>query len=144
MKKKFLTITLIAGILVSAMMLSAFSKNSINTFDKAIISSNEDNCSFEVTDISSDINRTTVTITVYIEPSFSPSEDGYFTAIVKPKGKLTTILDSQSQSAQFEYRHGNWYGGRKKSVEFHCSVNDNSYNQCNSNDFYVSKCYRNR
>ena len=142
MKKTFLTITLIAGILVSAMMLSAFSKNSINTFDKAIISSNEDNCSFEVTDIYSDIEKTTVTIKVYIEPSFSPSEDGDFTVIVKPKGKLTTILDSQSQSVRFEYRYGKWYGGRTKYVQFHCSVNDNSYNQCNSNDFYVSKCFR--
>ena len=101
-------------------------------------------CSFKVTDANPSINGTTVTITVTVEPAFTPSEKGTYTVVVKPEGQLKTILDSQSKSVSFYWNGSQWnYGnGRKQTVTFTCSVNDNSYNQCNSNSFYVSDCWK--
>lgn len=98
-------------------------------------------CSFKVTDAKPDISGTTVTITVSVEPTFTPSEKGNYTVVVKPQGQLTNILDSQSKSVTF-YWNGDRWSSRRQTVEFTCSVYDNSYNQCNSNSFYVSDCWK--
>lgn len=141
MKKIVLTMTLIAGVVAGAMTLSAFTKGEPKNDCTTIETTEEmaDGCSFEVTDVSPSISGTTVTITVAVEPTFTPSGNVHYQVVVKPKGSLKNILDSQSRSVTFWY-HGKWEE-RRKTVEFHCSVNDNSYNQCNSNDFYVSSCF---
>lgn len=144
MKKVFLTITLIAGIVAGTMTLSAFTKSEPKNYSNTIVATDAevtDNCSFEVTNVSPSINGTTVTITVTVRPTFSPSKGARYVVVVKPKGSLKNILDSQSKSVEFESKSsGGWYSS-SGTVEFYCSVNDNSYNQCNSNDFYVSSCF---
>ena len=141
MKKIVFTVTLIAGVLAGAMTLSAFSKSEPNT----IVSTEKmaDGCSFVVTDASPSIYNTTVTIKVYVEAAFTPSENGSYTVVVKPEGRLYNILDSQSKSLKFSYNTKNGWSKRMQYVEFYCSVNDNTYNQCNSNSFSVSSCYKN-
>lgn len=101
-----------------------------------------DNCSFEVVSASPSISGTKVTIKVYVEAAFTPSENGTYTVIVKPQGQLRNILDSQQKSLEFSYITGYGWSHRKQIVEFYCSVDDNSYNQCNSSSFTVSKCYK--
>ena len=143
MKKIVLTMTLIAGVVAGAMTLSAFTKSEPKNDSNTIVATDAevtDNCSFEVTNVSPSISGTTVTITVSIEPTFTPSENSYYEVVVKPKGSLKNILDSQSKSVTFQYNTKRWTN-RTKTVQFYCSVNDNSYNQCNSNDFYVSSCF---
>ena len=139
MKKIVLTMTLIAGVVAGAMVLTAFTENDSNTI-VATEGEMGGDCSFEVTNVSPSISGTTVTITVSVEPTFTPQKGGSYEVVVKPKGSLRNILDSQSKSVTFVYKSNSW-STRTKTVQFYCSVNDNSYNQCNSNDFYVSSCF---
>ena len=99
-------------------------------------------CSFEVTNAEPTISGTTVTITVTVEPTSTPKEEGHYTVVVKPQGQLTNILDSQSKSVDFYLDSKNRWYQKTKTVQFKCSVDDNSYNQCNSNSFYVSNCWK--
>jgi hypothetical protein len=97
-------------------------------------------CYFEVTDAKPSISGTTVTITVSVAPTSTPSERGWYTVVVKPQGKWSNILDSQSKSTSI-FWDGSWsYDNR--TVVFYCKVDDNTYNQCNSSDFIVSKCFK--
>ena len=104
---------------------------------------NAQDCRFEVTDATPSISGTRVTITVTVKPAFTPSGSGNYEVVIKPQGQLRNILDSQSKSVDFYYNNGKWGDySHSKTVEFYCSVDDNTYNQCNSNSFYVSTCYK--
>ena len=147
MKKIVLTMTLIAGIVAGAIMLSAFTKSEPKNDSNPIVATEDMNggdCSFEVTDAIPSINGTTVTITVKVQPTFTPSQrDKKYVVVVKPRGEMTHILNSQTQSVECSY---GYYGGsdvqwKCGEAKFTCSVDNNSYNQCNSNSFYVSSCF---
>ena len=101
-----------------------------------------DNCSFEVISAEPSISGTKVTIRVYVEAAFTPLESGDYTVVIKPQGQLRNILDSQQKSLEFHYHKSSGWSYRKLYVDFYCSVDDNTYNQCNSSSFIVSKCYK--
>ena len=88
-----------------------------------------------------DISGHTVTITVKISPTFTPTEPCSYTFIVAPIGEWVRILSSQTQSTTLDYSQQNGWTG-KNYVQFKCSVDDNSYNQCNSNSFTVTGCFK--
>lgn len=106
---------------------------------------NAQDCSFEVTNANPSIYGTKVTITVTVEPTFTPDtkEQCEYEVVVKPQGQMRNILDSQSRSVTFLWRGSKWFSN-KENVEFSCSVNDNTYNQCNSNSFDASTCFKKR
>ena len=136
--------TLIAGIAAGAMTLSAFSKSEPSNGSNTIEATEETagDCSFEVTDVDPSISGTTVTLKVKVRPTFTPEGDGSYRVVVKPNGDLRNILDSQSQSTTFEYSNSKWWNSsRQKTVEFHCDVHNNTYNQCSTQSFSVS-CFK--
>lgn len=98
-------------------------------------------CHFEVTDADPSISGTKVTITVTVVPTFKPNDDGDYEVVIKPQGQLRNILDSQSKSVVFEYYDWAWHPAEEE-VEFYCRVDDNTYNECNSNSFEVSTCFK--
>lgn len=141
MKKIFFTLLMLASI----GMCAHAQQSSMETTDEqsnSFVELTADNCSFEVVSASPSISGTTVTIKVYVEAAFTPAESGSYTVIVKPQGQLRNILDSQQKSLDFSYSTRSGWSYRKKYVEFYCSVDDNSYNQCNSSSFSVSKCFK--
>lgn len=100
-------------------------------------------CHFEVTNAKPSISGTKVTITVTVVPAFTPSGSGKYEVVIKPQGQLRNILDSQSKSVEFYYYNGKWDdNSHSETVDFYCSVDDNTYNQCNSNSFEVSTCFK--
>ncbi len=128
---------LIMGI-VCSLMLSSFTKNesSQNNENSDSYMAAGDDCRFEVTNAEPSISGTTVTIKVTVRPAFTPSEAGSYRVVVRPRGPLANILDSQAKEAYFYYsKYNKGWDDSYKKVEFHCSVNDNTYNQCNSNTF---------
>lgn len=142
MKKVFLTMALIAGVLAGAMTLSAFSKSEPKNDSNTIMTTEEmaDNCSFDVTDVTPSISGTTVTLKVRIVPTFAPDKRGRYTVVVKPNGSLRNILDSQSKSVSFWYTGSEW-DDKYEVVNFYCDVNDNTYRQCSTQSFSTS-CFR--
>lgn len=140
MKKMFFTLLMIAGVGMCAHAQQS-SLELIEEQNNYFVEITGDNCSFEVTNAVPSISGTKVTITVTVEAAFTPSESGWYTVVVKPVGQLSYILDSQQKSLKFRYGDG-WYA-RTQTVVFYCSVDDNTYNQCNSNSFTVSKCFKN-
>lgn len=135
----FFSLILIAGI----GMCANAQQSSLETTDEQknyFVELNADNCSFEVVSATPSIKGTKVTITVTVEAAFTPSESGYYTVIVTPVGQWRNILDSQQKSVEFRYSNG-WVS-RSQTIKFYCSVDDNTYNQCNSNSFTVSRCFK--
>lgn len=128
---------------VCTLMLSSFTKNesSQNNESSDSYMAAGDDCRFDATDAKPSISGTTVTITVTVRPAFTPTESGSYTVVVRPQGPLANILDSQTKETFFEYRNGEWKY-RSQTVEFHCSVDNSTYNQCNSNSFECS-CFKN-
>lgn len=142
MKKIFLTISLIASVIVSAMMLSAFTKlETTKDNSNSIVTSENENCSFQVIEANPSISGTTVTITVKVRPAFKPTEVGNYTVVVKPTGNLRNILNSQVQYCYFEYTGTQWKHSTS-TVKFTCDVHDNTYNQCSAQDFEAT-CFKN-
>lgn len=140
MKKMFFSLLLIAGI----GMCANAQQSSLETADEEnnyFVELTADNCSFEVTSANPSISGTKVTIRVTVATTFTPSERGTYVVVVKPQGQLKNILDSQQKSVEFYY-NGSYWGSKSKTVDFYCSVDDNTYNQCNSNSFYVSSCFK--
>lgn len=140
MKKIFFTLLLIAGI----GMCANAQQSSLETADEEnnyFVELTADNCSFEVTSAEPSISGTKVTIRVTVATTFTPSEKGTYVVVVKPQGQLKNILDSQQKSVEFYYDGYRW-STKSKTVDFYCSVDDNTYNQCNSNSFYVSSCFK--
>ena len=82
--------TLIAGVVAGAMTLSAFTKSEPKNDRSTIVATGEmtDGCSFRVVSAIPSTSGTKVTITVSVEPTFTPTEDGTYTVVVKPEGKL--------------------------------------------------------
>lgn len=140
MKKLFFSLLLVAGI----GMCANAQQSSLETTDEQnsnFVELTADNCSFEVTDASPSISGTRVTIRVTVAATFTPSERGSYVVVVKPEGRLKNILDSQQKSVEFYYSGSSW-SSKSKTVDFYCSVDDNTYNQCNSNSFTVSSCFK--
>lgn len=137
MKKNILTMALLIMGIVCSLMLSSFTKNesSQNNESSDSYMAAGDDCRFEATNAKPSISGTTVTITVTVRPAFTPSEKGSYRVVVRPRGPLANILDSQAQEIYFQYDRGWGPNHKSHTVEFHCSVNDNTYNQCNSNAF---------
>lgn len=135
---------LIMGI-VCSLMLSSFTKNESSQNNESIDSymAAGDDCRFEVTNTKPSISGTKVTITVTVRPAFTPTESGEYTVVVRPQGPLANILDSQAKETTFFYTNSKWESSsRTKTVKFHCSVDNSTYNQCNSNSF-VCSCFKN-
>lgn len=130
---------------VCTLMLSSFTKNesSQNNESSDSYMAAGDDCRFEATNAEPSIKGTTVTIKVTIRPAFTPDGSGSYTVVVRPQGPLANILDSQAKETTFNYENSKWDGFSEcRTVEFHCSVDNNSYNQCNSNSFACS-CFKN-
>ena len=130
--------------LASIGMCAHAQQSSMETTDEqsnSFVELTADNCSFEVVSAKPSISGTKVTITVTVEAAFTPSESSSYTVIVTPVGQLRNILDSQQKSVVFNYSRGSW-DHKRLDIEFYCSVDDNTYNQCNSNSFTVSRCYK--
>ncbi|MBQ9254900.1 MAG: hypothetical protein IJ180_09035 [Bacteroidales bacterium] len=143
MKKIFLTVTLIASVIVSAMMLSAFTKlETTKDNSNSTVTSENENCSFQVIEANPSISGTTVTITVKVKPAFKPTKEGEYPVVVKPTGNLRNILNSQAQYCHFYYTGSRWQHNTL-TVEFKCDVHDNTYNQCSAQDFEVT-CFKYR
>ena len=105
------------------------------------MSANAQQCSFEVTNVSSSISGSTVTLTVTVEPTFTPNNQEFYEVVVKPTGELRSLLDSQRKSVTFQSKSsGDWWD-RRKTVTFTCSVEDNSYRQCRKQDFSTT-CFK--
>lgn len=106
------------------------------------MSANAQQCSFEVTNVSPSIYGSTVTLTVTVEPTFTPNnQEESYEVVVKPTGELRSLLDSQSKSVTFESTSSGGWWNRTKTVEFTCSVEDNSYRQCRNQDFSTT-CFK--
>lgn len=141
MKKMFFSLLLIAGI----GMCANAQQSSLETADEEnnyFVELTADNCSFEVTSAEPSISGTKVTIRVTVTATFTPSAKSEYVVVVKPQGQLKNILDSQQKSVEFYYDGSQWWSTNSKTVDFYCSVDDNTYNQCNSNSFYVSSCFK--
>ena len=98
------------------------------------------NCSFAVTSANANPQGTTVTITVNVRPTFTPTEDGFYTIVVVPTGQWARILGSQRQETTARFQSGSWMS--INPVIFTCSLMDNSVNQCTSNDFRIDQCFK--
>lgn len=137
---------LIMGI-VCSLMLSSFTKNESSqnneSSDSYMVAG--DDCRFEATNAEPSIKGTTVTITVTVRPAFTPTEAGYYTVVVHPQGTMAQILNSQAKEVRFHYynNHGTMqWDNPSRTVEFECSVMNNSYNQCTSN-LFTCTCFKN-
>ncbi|MCR4664179.1 MAG: hypothetical protein K5660_02315 [Paludibacteraceae bacterium] len=140
MKKMFFTLLLVAGIGVC----THAQQSPLEMTDEQnnyFVELTGDNCSFEVTDAIPSISGTKVTITVTVQATFTPSERGHYKVVIKPQGQLRNILDSQQKSVTMYYDGSRW-NPKRETVNFYCSVEDNTYNQCNSNSFIVSSCFK--
>lgn len=138
MKKNILTMALLIMGIVCSLMLSSFTKNesSQNNESSDSYMADGDDCRFEATNAEPSISGTTVTIKVTVRPAFTPNKNGTYRVVVRPRGPLANILDSQAKETSFEYNNGWWKPNPTyRIVEFHCSVDNNTYRQCNSNAF---------
>ena len=142
MKKTFFLLLMVAGIGMCAH--AQQSSSAENNAQGCYLAENmADECSFAVDEVEPSISGTRVTIKVTVRPTFTPDKEGEYIVVISPTGRLSNILDSQQKSVEF------WYTGRSwnpnyATVNFYCSVDDNTYNQCNSNSFTVSSCHRKR
>ncbi len=148
MKKSILTVALIIVSVVCSLMLSSFTKNesSQNNESSDLYMVAGDDCRFEVTNVDTSISGTTVTLTVTVRPAFTPSEAGFYTVVVRPQGPMAQILNSQTKEVRFQYctttgTHQLKWKDSSKTVNFECSVMNNSYNQCSSNSFTCT-CFK--
>lgn len=83
------------------------------------------------------ISSSTVTLTVEVLPTFTPTEAGHYVFVVSPTGTMRSILDSTSKSTTIYYDGKKW-SSSGRTVSFTCSVEDNSYKQCRTQDFSIS------
>ena len=142
MKKIVLAAIMLTTLLTSAMVFSAFTTSKQNVKTDCITQKSDctGDCNFQVTDATPSISGTTVKITVTVRPAFTPTSKGTWRVVVSPNGPLSSILDSQSKSVVFNYTGSTWKLD-KKTVDFYCSVEDNSFRECRNNSFQTS-CYQ--
>jgi len=109
-------------------------------------------CSFAVTDVRTSGYSGNYIISVWVQPTFTPTESRSYTIVVVPKNRtLVNVLTSQRLSVKMTYdakgRYWSSYidGNSDRSgqaiVKFECETNDKP--QCTEYDFKVDDCWAN-